>query len=157
MRRAHRSRYDLEDERTRPVRPQPHGPAQDIAGRIVALQQSAGNEATTTALNRHQVQRQGSGGTVTVVQRVTLGVDYEVSNHGWQRINQRGISQVQLERTLDNPTVVHDDGSKWIYVSAWGGGNVCCRAVMSKDHPMVVITAYKVTGKKKVARYLARP
>jgi hypothetical protein len=129
-----------------------------MAGRIVALQQAAGNEATTTALARHQVQRQGSGGTATtVVQRVTLGVDYDVSKHGWERIHQRGISQTQLERTLDDPSVVHDDGGKWVYVSAFGGGNVCIRAVMSKDHPMVLITVYKVTGKKKVARYLDRP
>lgn len=64
---------------------------------------------------------------------------------------------MQLERTLDDPTVIHDQGSKRVYVSAWAGNTVCIRAIMSKDHPMALITVMRVTGKNKVAKYLANP
>lgn len=139
------------------VRRGPDVAVASMPARIAALQRSAGNHAVTTALHA-QVQRQGTSATGSLaVQRVELGVDYVVTGHGWDRINGRGISQTQLERTLDNPTVIHDDGNSQIYVSAFAGGSVCIRAVMSKDHPMAVITVMKITGKKKVARYVDRP
>lgn len=125
--------------------------------RLASLQRSAGNRAVTGLLAEHAVQRQAGAAPLPVIQRVTLGIDYIVSGHGWDRINERGISQIQLEKTLDNPTVVHDGGNKWIYVSAFAGGKVCIRAVMSKDLPMTVITVMKITGAKKVKRYVDRP
>lgn len=145
---------------TRPVTRESGLSVQTAPKRIEELQRTAGNQAVTSLLQReprHQGQREGDSAAAPVVQRVELGVDYVVSGHGWDRIHQRGISQEQLERTLDNPTVIHDDGSHHIYVSAFRAGQVCIRAIMSKDLPMTVVTVMKVTGRRKVARYVDRP
>lgn len=139
--------------RTAHLRPHALNQGLGRSAQVAALQRLAGNKAVAASLQRQTA----STAATPMVQRVELGVDYVVTGHGWDRINGRGISQTQLERTLDNPTVIHDDGSYHIYVSAFGGGNVCIRAVMSKDQPMAVVTVMKITGKKKVARYVDRP
>lgn len=73
-------RKPSESERRRSA---PHGRGgtvvESMAGRIAALQRSAGNRAVASTLGQRQVQRQAA----PVVQRVELGVDYVVTGHGW--------------------------------------------------------------------------
>lgn len=149
---------DYEDASVTLRRKSKVGPPSPTIQRLLELQRQVGNQNVATLVRAPSVPMPGiTTPPALSVQRAELDVDYTVSGHGWDRINQRGITQTQLERTLDDPTVVHDDGDTHIYVSVFSGGERCIRAIMSKDHPMKVITVMKVTGKKKVARYVDRP
>jgi hypothetical protein len=112
---------------------------------VVGLQRVIGNQAVQRLLLQRRlfISRGGSA-----LQRVEEGKDYVHSAHSKERMAERNISQVQLERTLDSPDVVNDQGDGTSeYLSQLPSGLIC-RIIVSNDHPMTLITMMKVRKHK---------